>query len=87
MQPRVVECRLKCETNSWLCEFVVLPKNPEDINEVHVFSFFVFTELDTAQPRRRSRVQPILFNIFFRIGTAVDSTRQRQNDAVRHAIA
>jgi hypothetical protein len=28
------------------------------------FSFFVFTQLDTAQPRRRSRVQLILFSIF-----------------------
>jgi hypothetical protein len=26
--------------------------------------FFVFTELDTAQPRRRTRVQLILFSIF-----------------------
>jgi len=28
---------------------------------------FYFTELDTAQPRRRRRVQPILFNIFSRL--------------------
>jgi hypothetical protein len=29
-----------------------------------LFSFFIFTELDIAQPRRRTRVQSILFNIF-----------------------
>src|SRR6266481_3884333 len=50
MQPRIVECGWKCETKS---------------DEVHVFfSFFIFTELDTAQPRRRTRVQLILFSIF-----------------------
>src|SRR6266540_1919725 len=50
MQPRVVKRGWKCETKS---------------DEVHVFfSFFIFTELDTAQPRRRRCVQSILFNIF-----------------------
>jgi hypothetical protein len=44
-----VEWIWKCETKS---------------DEVHVFSFFVFNELDTAQPRRRTRVQLILFSIF-----------------------
>jgi hypothetical protein len=29
-----------------------------------LFSFFIFIELDIAQPLRRSRVQPILSNIF-----------------------
>jgi hypothetical protein len=38
-----------------------------------LFSFFIFTVLDNAQPRQRTRVQPILFNIFLRIGTPVDS--------------
>jgi hypothetical protein len=50
MQPRIVECGWKCETKS---------------DEVHVFfSYFIFTQLDNAQPRRRTRVQSILFNIF-----------------------
>ena len=31
---------------------------------IFCYSFFIFTQLDTAQPRRRTRVQPILFNIF-----------------------
>jgi hypothetical protein len=49
MQPRVVERSWKCETKS---------------DEVHVFSSFLFfTQLDTAQSRRRTRVQSILFNI------------------------
>ena len=50
MQPRIVKCSWKCETES---------------DEVHVFfSFFIFTQLDNAEPRRRTRVQSILFNIF-----------------------
>src|SRR5882757_403306 len=49
MQPRIVQGSRKCETKS---------------DEVHVFSFFIFAELDNAQPRRRNRVQLILFNIF-----------------------
>src|SRR4029450_2077116 len=49
MQPGVVEDSWKCETKS---------------DEVHVFSPFVFAELDTAGPRRRTRVQLILFSIF-----------------------
>src|SRR6266403_2253293 len=48
MQPRIVEGSWKCKTKS---------------DEVHVFSFFIFTELDTAQPRRRNRVQLILLSI------------------------
>jgi len=31
------------------------------------FSFFIFTQLDIAEPRRRTCVQPILFNIFSRL--------------------
>jgi hypothetical protein len=46
------------------------------------FSFFIFTQLDTAQPRRRTRVQPILFNIFLELARRLIFLWQRQNDAV-----
>ncbi|PYI98963.1 MAG: hypothetical protein DMF00_11770 [Verrucomicrobia bacterium] len=73
MQPPIVKCGWKCETKS---------------DEVHVFfSFFIFTQLDTAQPRRRTGVQPILFNIFSELARRLISTRQRQNDAVGGALA
>src|SRR5437868_1036085 len=52
MQPWVVQCILQCETKG---------------DEVHVFLLFVFTELDTAQPRGRNRVQPILLSIFLEL--------------------
>jgi hypothetical protein len=46
------------------------------------FFFFVFTQLDTAQPRRRSRVQLILFSIFSELARRLIPSGQRQNDAV-----
>jgi hypothetical protein len=68
MQPRVVKGSWKCETKS---------------DEVHVFfSFFIFTQLDNSQSRRRTPVQLILFSIFSELARRLIPSRQRQNDAV-----
>jgi hypothetical protein len=49
--------------------------------------FLFFTELDTARPRQRNRVQLILFNIFSELARRLIPPRQRQNDAVGDALA